>query len=112
MSKKLPLKIKDNPLFVKRFLVFDINNTHSSQFFDTYEDAGVYCIEKGLSLFLEVGDVCYKNAQTLSISPVNFYFVQARSSTIYMIDVNDFNEISKEMLADKVFFPYQSNYLN
>ncbi|WP_119712748.1 hypothetical protein [Arsenophonus endosymbiont of Aleurodicus floccissimus] len=63
--KKLKLNHKDNAFVVKPFLVFDIKNQHSSQFFDTYDEAAEYCIDKGLSTFLEVGEVSYNNPNEL-----------------------------------------------
>ncbi|WGM03660.1 hypothetical protein [Arsenophonus nasoniae] len=110
--KKLNIKRKDNAFVAKPFLVFDIKNQHSSQFFDTYDEAADYCIDKGLSTFLEVGEVSYINSNELSLSPVNFYFVPKNSSTIYVIDVDDFEEVSKEIMADKVFLPCPSNSLH
>ncbi|HGJ5877332.1 MAG TPA: hypothetical protein ACHBX0_14400 [Arsenophonus sp.] len=110
--KKLNIKRKNNAFVVKPFLVFDINHQHSSQFFDTYDEAADYCIDKGLATFLEVGEASYKNPDEFSISPINFYFVQKNSSTIYVIDVDDFEEVSKEIMVDKVFLPCPSNSLN
>ncbi|MDR5615086.1 hypothetical protein [Arsenophonus sp.] len=100
--KKLNIKRKDNAFVAKPFLVFDVKNQHSSQFFDTYDEAADYCIDKGLSTFLEVGKVSYNNPDELSLSPVNFYFVPKNSSTIYVIDVE---EVSKDIIAGKVFLP-------
>ncbi|MDR5611472.1 MAG: hypothetical protein RAM36_00010 [Arsenophonus sp.] len=44
--KKLKVNRKDNTFVVNPFLVFDIKNQHSSQFFDTYDDAADYFIDK------------------------------------------------------------------
>lgn len=110
--KKLNIKRKDHVFVAKPFLVFDVKNQHSSQFFDTYDEAADYCIDKGLSTFLEVGEVSYINSNELSLSPVNFYFVPKNSSTIYVIDVDDFEEVSKEIMECKVFLPYPSNSLH
>ncbi|PAV06587.1 hypothetical protein CBG25_05650 [Arsenophonus sp. ENCA] len=110
--KKLNIKHKDNAFEVKPFLVFDIKNQYSSQFFDTYDEAADYSIDKGLSTFLEVGEVIYNNSNELALSPINFYFVPKNSSTIYVIDVDDFEEVSKEIMADKVFLPSPSNSLH
>jgi len=110
--KKLNIKRKDHVFVAKPFLVFDVKNQHSSQFFDTYDEAADYCIDKGLSTFLEVGEVSYNNPNEISLSPVNFYFVPKSSSTIYVIDVNDFEEVSKEIMEGKVFLPCPSNSLH
>jgi len=109
--KKLNIKRKDNAFVAKPFLVFDVKNQHSSQFFDTYDEAADYCIDKGLSTFLEVGEVNYNNPNEISLSPINFYFVPKNSSTIYVIDVDDFEEVSKEIMEGKVFLPCPSNSL-
>ncbi|HGJ5866936.1 MULTISPECIES: hypothetical protein [Arsenophonus] len=102
----------NNALGVKSFLVFDINNQSSSKFFNTYDEAADYCIDNGISTFLEVGDFEYKKSEEISIKPKNFYFVPKNSDSIYVVDVNDFEEICESMTTGKIFITTNSNTIN